>query len=493
MWCSVPFELESQLSSSSPSSAQFVVRRKSIRCLVLLPALSMLIWLTVVSSALALEPVGNCENGWRAYSDGNHYQCDPGGGGAGGSTPSQGGGSGAPDGGGGGGSGTAGGSKMSASELERLRRTLPDGIVEPATARDINSPNQKAYVGSFWWGREALSLMNSWYRDAYILKSRAAPGTGGNRSYCREVGRVTVGRGEQAVVVGCSSNPLSGPDCVSDLSERRVPAEVELVVSENRCVDARIFGITAQPQHGTATVRGDEVVYASAPGYAGVDEIDLFGVAVDGSISTFVVRVRVNAAPSCVLDGGRTVVERGQRSVVRVSCSDPDGDPVRLTGVDQPEHGSVNGSAGSSSDGASITYVSDDRYLGDDEFSVRGVDSFGRESSALTTVGVQVVEPAPECVGFRQDFDNALEDSVPVSLGCGLPGGVPLLQPLEYRLLSQPTRGTISGFDSGSGRFDYTPKNKLFTGVDPVRFTVSYAGKEARTETASLKSRRPNG
>ena len=78
---------------------------------------------------------------------------------------------------------------------------------------------------------------------------------------------------------------------------------------------------------------------------------------------------------------------------VPLTCSDANGNPLTLSIVGQPQHGTLSGISGSS-----VTYTPETGFTGTDEFTYRAFD--GAANSALATATINVIgECGPEILG----------------------------------------------------------------------------------------------
>ncbi|MFO0747235.1 MAG: Ig-like domain-containing protein [Myxococcota bacterium] len=142
------------------------------------------------------------------------------------------------------------------------------------------------------------------------------------------------------------------------------------------------------PDHGTTVVNPDgTVTYSPDPGYSGDDT---FEVTIDdghGGTDTSTVHVVVtpgtNHPPDAVDDDYDVPTGFSAPLTVLENDTDPDGDPLVVVDVVQPDHGVV-----SVDPGGALTYLSDPSYCGPDAFSYTISDGRGGFDSANVTVRV---------------------------------------------------------------------------------------------------------
>ncbi|NQT37256.1 MAG: tandem-95 repeat protein [Planctomycetes bacterium] len=207
------------------------------------------------------------------------------------------------------------------------------------------------------------------------------------------------------------------------------------------------------PGHGTLTLGEDgSFEYTPEADFHGEDSFSY--VADDGqtesAVATVAITVEaVNDAPASV-DDGYSVAEDGVLTVdvvggVLANDSDIDGDPLAVTLVDGPSHGTVT-----LNEDGSFEYTPEADFHGEDSFSY--VASDGQAESAVATVAITVeaVNDAPASV---EDGYSVVEDGV---LTVDSAGGVLANDsdidgdPLAVTLVDGPSQGTVTLSDDGS-------------------------------------------
>ncbi|GAA4817006.1 Ig-like domain-containing protein [Nocardioides caeni] len=166
----------------------------------------------------------------------------------------------------------------------------------------------------------------------------------------------------------------------------RVPHDTSRTISIT-CTDADgddlTHSLAAAPQHGTATIDGDQVTYRPAARYLGDDSFRV--TATDGiattSAETYTVRVS-NVAPTCTAP--RTIhLRRGRVVPVRVVCRDADGDAVRLVVAQRPRFGKVVVR------GTQVLFQADRRRTGRVVFRIAGRDGVSTGRPVVVTAVVR--------------------------------------------------------------------------------------------------------
>jgi endonuclease I len=168
------------------------------------------------------------------------------------------------------------------------------------------------------------------------------------------------------------------------------PVDVVLTASDPDD-DPLTYALGLQPQHGTVTLSGDVATYTPAPDFHGTDT---FTFTASDATTTTSAPAAVSVTVSPVNDrptvtGAELRTTAGTPVTATLQASDPDGDPVTISSVTQPENGSVT------STGLSITYTPATRS-GTETFTVTVSDGRGGEASA--EVDVETTPRAAELV-----------------------------------------------------------------------------------------------
>ena len=174
--------------------------------------------------------------------------------------------------------------------------------------------------------------------------------------------------------------PLAPPVAVT-LPEDAPATAVDLVATDVDG-DPLTYAVTGGPAHGNVSLAGNRASYTPAPGFHGSDG---FTWAVsDGTVTTpgtaTVTVTRVNHPPALAATTLRTTA--GTPGTVTLAATDRDDDPLAVTEVSEPEHGTV------SVDGLLLTYTPAERSSSE-QLLVTVSDGQGGEVTAR--VGVQVV------------------------------------------------------------------------------------------------------
>ena len=221
------------------------------------------------------------------------------------------------------------------------------------------------------------------------------------------------------------------------------------------------------PEHGSVEdLGGGHHRYTPEAGYEGPDSIT-FRAENESGADEFVQEIDVdpdaNAVPRCYVDSGPSWT-RGEPATYVLECYDPDGDPVTLSIVDQPEHGDLGALDQAERE---IVYTPDPGFVGLDRFTFRGNDGRGDSTLAGKTIRVRAPDAnyAPRCA--TGGVGTAAGQPVSFTPICTDGDG----DALTVTVAEQPGHGTVTGPDGG-GKFTYTP-DPGFEGTDLVGIRAS--------------------
>jgi hypothetical protein len=237
-----------------------------------------------------------------------------------------------------------------------------------------------------------------------------------------------------------------------------VPTAIFLLSPGDADLDPVSVIIVSTPTHGTLIPSGDQYVYTPAPNFNGTD---LFTYKfndgqVDGNTAT--VTITVTPANDFPAAGDAAVSTTEDTSVlVALPASDVDGDPLVVTILTSPSHGTLTGS------GLNKTYHPAADYFGSDSFVYRVTDAGGLTASGTITVTITPVNDAP--ITFSQSAMLSEDTTMSIHIMASDFDG----DPLTYIVISGPTHGTLSGTWPN---IVYTPAANYF-GADAVVYRVS--------------------
>jgi hypothetical protein len=179
------------------------------------------------------------------------------------------------------------------------------------------------------------------------------------------------------------------PVAVDDTANTASGAPVTIAVLNNDSdPDGDPLTITAvgAPLSGTAVIAGNAIVYTPAAGIAGIDRFSYtISDGRGGTASAFVtvvIATTPNQPPVAANDAALTPANTPVTIAVLANDTDPEGDPLTITGVTQPANGStVFGPNG-------VTYTPNPGFLGFDQFNYTISDGHGGTATAAVAVFV---------------------------------------------------------------------------------------------------------
>lgn len=228
-------------------------------------------------------------------------------------------------------------------------------------------------------------------------------------------------------------------------------------------LDPLTAALESDVSHGTLTLNPDgSFSYLPDSGYHGTDSFTYR--ANDGSLdsdpATVTITIRsVNDDPVAVVDSATTDEDTPVTIAVLANDSDADGDPLSVSAISQPAHGTVV------NNGADVTYTPAGNYCGPDSFAYQASDGQGGHDSATVSVTVTCVNDDPVAV----DDSAATDEETPVSIDVldndtDVDG-----DPLTIDQVTQPGHGQVVFTDD---ELTYTPAAD-YCGPDSFSYTVA--------------------
>ncbi len=161
------------------------------------------------------------------------------------------------------------------------------------------------------------------------------------------------------------------------------------------------------------------------------------------------------------------VTDEGQSISIDVLANDSDGDPgndnLLVSQVTTPAHGS----AVIDQTGKMVVYTPADGYFGNDNFEYRIKDNDGESLDwALVSVTVNAINSVP--VAHNGSVQTDEDDPVRAALSATDADN----DSLTYRIVQQPTKGSVSLLDVQMGTFVYRP-DRGFVGEDSFTFVAN--------------------
>jgi immune inhibitor A len=282
----------------------------------------------------------------------------------------------------------------------------------------------------------------------------------------------TVSDGENSVdarvTITVNRLPNAAPVAGDDSAEttRDVPVTISVLANDSD-PDGDTLSVdgTTQPQHGSAGTDGTTVTYTPNTGFTGTDTFDYTVADGKGGTDTGTVTVTVkpqpNRAPDAQDDSATTQRDSAVTIAVTSNDSDPDGDPLTVTDVSDPPHGTAVDSGN-----GSITYTPDSGFTGNDSFTYTVAD--GRGGSDTATVNVTVSEP-PNRDPIARDDTATVKKNKSVRVLVLANDSDPDGDSLTVTRATDPANGSVT-IDRGLS-VTYRPDHG-FVGTDTFRYEI---------------------
>lgn len=272
-------------------------------------------------------------------------------------------------------------------------------------------------------------------------------------------------------VAAVNDVPDAQPDSSSTLEDVSVVVDV---LANDRDPDGdalAVIGVT-QPQNGSAETDGRRITYIPALNWNGNDSFTYSVSDGQGGTTTAIVTVSVTPVNDPPLAAGGEVTTDEDTALdidVAASAWDPDGDSLQVGLVSVPAHGTAT------LDGATVRYMPDADFFGDDAFDVTIADGRGGTARATIIVHVLPVNDLP----LAQDDSAATGEGVSVEIRVLMNDHDPDGDALVVQSTAQPAHGSTR---TDGATVTYTPASG-FHGADAFTYTVA----DGRGGTASAR------
>ncbi|MGZ8784179.1 MAG: Ig-like domain-containing protein, partial [Acidimicrobiia bacterium] len=270
----------------------------------------------------------------------------------------------------------------------------------------------------------------------------------------------------EAIVTVTVTPVNDDPVAVDDLSTTPRDTPVNIWVLDND-TDAdpdtlSVSGFT-NGAHGTVVNRSIKVTYTPAAGWTGVDTFTYTVSDGNGGFDSGTVTVTVTAVPNqppAANDDSMVTDEDVALTIpVLANDSDPDGDAITVSAVNEGAHGAVTKTA------TSITYTPDGDWSGIDSFSYSITDGHGGWATAAVVITVKPVNDPPLARDDYKGTPQATAVSVPVLVNDFDVDG----DPLAVAGVSPGSHGVTT---TDGRRVTYSP-DPGWTGTDFFTYTVT--------------------
>jgi hypothetical protein len=270
---------------------------------------------------------------------------------------------------------------------------------------------------------------------------------------------------EVRVTVGAVND---GPVAVDDSAETPEDTPVTVDVLDNDSdPDGDPLTVTAvsDPPHGAAAINPDgTVTYTPDLNFNGSDSFT-YTISDGGATATATVTVTVgpvNDGPVAVDDSAATNEDTPVTVNVLGNDSDPDGDPLTITVVSTPGHGTA------AIDSGQVVYTPDADYNGPDSFTYTISDGNGGTATATVYITINPINDPPVAVNDAGTTDQDVPITIPV-LGNDTDVDGDTLTVISITSPPQPHGTVVINPDQ---TVTYTPFS-LFAGIDTFIYTIS--------------------
>ena len=275
------------------------------------------------------------------------------------------------------------------------------------------------------------------------------------------------------VIVGLNDAPTAGDDTATTAEDTPLTISDSTLLSNDNDPDTSdTLTITSvgNAVNGTVVQNGDgTITFTPDANFHGAASFDYTIDDGNGGTDTATVNITVTSVndPPIAVDDTATVAEDSVNNTLFVlsNDSDPDGDPIMVSNVGAPMHGTVT----ILSPGATVLYTPDPDYFGPDSFTYSISDGNGGTATATVNITVTNVNDAPVAV---DDTATTAEDTPLTLTQADLKGNDTDVDgdTLTVTAVSNPTNGTV--VLNMDGTVTFTPAAN-FTGTAGFDYTVS--------------------
>jgi Tol biopolymer transport system component len=221
--------------------------------------------------------------------------------------------------------------------------------------------------------------------------------------------------------------------------------------------DALTFEVVGNPASGTITGTAPALTYTPNHNFVGTDTLTFRARDASAVSEPAAIAIDVVAGARPVAEGQTLWTLEDNAKAITLVATDADGDALTYTITQQPQHGTLSGTA------PNLTYTPAADYSGSDTF--RWTASDGVLTSPVATIHIEITADNDPPVAS----DQSVTTSEDVPRGIVLHAHDPENTQLTYTIVAAPAHGTLTGT---GGMRTYTPAAN-FHGVDTFTYTVS--------------------
>ncbi|MDQ1317255.1 MAG: hypothetical protein QG588_906, partial [Candidatus Poribacteria bacterium] len=249
--------------------------------------------------------------------------------------------------------------------------------------------------------------------------------------------------------------PIANPQTIKTPED--TPVNIMLTGSD---IDSAVitFKRTSAPSYGIIEGTEPNLKYTPNPDFFGEDSFTF--TANDGSLESNIATIKITVEsvndPPTANSQSVTTNEKIPVDIV-LKGSDIESDPLTYKIDTYPLHGFLSGNP------PTLKYIPNDSFFGNDSFTFVTNDRKADSLIAKVTINVNKINQPP----FLSLISVTTNEDTPVKIT--LTGNDPNNDPLTFKLVSQPAKGTLDG---SSPDFTYTPKLN-FNGNDSFTFIAN--------------------
>jgi len=273
------------------------------------------------------------------------------------------------------------------------------------------------------------------------------------------------------VVFPMNDIPSANDQTVATIENQSIPITVTASDSD---ADSLTFVMNTSPSNGILTGTLPNVTYLPNNGFSGTDTFQFH--VTDGEKDSNIATVSIQVAPVNQLPTAfsQTLKMNANTSlVITLTGQDNDGDSLTYHMLSNPTNGEVSG------DLPIIRYTPLNGFSGIDRLTFRIFDGNGYSNSASVLIMVMAVNYPPVAESISTyTYQNK-------SRHIELKGSDPENKPISYRIITQPSHGTIQGTIP---LITYTPEPD-YTGMDEITYRVNDGSKDSNLATVTIHIR----
>ncbi|TVX93463.1 Ig-like domain-containing protein [Paenibacillus agilis] len=241
--------------------------------------------------------------------------------------------------------------------------------------------------------------------------------------------------------------------------------------------DNLTYSIVQPPGKGTTTLNTRTGSYTYIPNNNATGSDTIIFKVNDGTVDSLpaivtVTIVAVNSAP--VADDDTLSVTEDTPKAGKVTATDIDGDSLIYSVLDNPKKGTVTFDAS-----GAFTYTPHTNATGTDSFMFKANDGTVDSNPATIAVAIVPVNDTPVSVNSTL---SVTEDTYAEGILSAADVDVDVLQ---YSIVTQPAKGTVTIIDSATGAYKYVP-NANVTGIDSFTFKANDGAVDSNTASVAV-------